>query len=146
MGNYTGQNTTLSSTKFDLSGLSWNEIRDLEVPELLDQNGETMTFGRTFEALRKSWRSFKLSRKNGSPAPELALRILKLQSGLGLPLSDFGSELEKYRGMQWALAELENEESSSSEEAILRREERQVDARRIRCRRIFGRIRAVRMG
>ena len=121
MGNYNGQNTTLVSSKFDLTGLSWAEIRDLEVPELLDQNGEPMTFGRTFEALRKSWRSFKLARKNGSPAPELALRILKLQNGLGLPLADFEQELERYGGMEMAIRELDNED----EEIILKREERQ---------------------
>lgn len=116
MGNYNGQNTSLAQ-----SSTSWAEIRDLEVPDLLDQNGEPMTFGRTFEALRKSWRSFKLARKNGSPAPELALKILRLQNGLGLPLADFEQELERYGGMEMAIRELDNED----EEIILKREERQ---------------------
>jgi hypothetical protein len=80
-----------------------------------------MNFGRSFEALRKTWRSFKLSRKNGSPASELALRILKLQNGLGLPLADFEQELERYGGMEMAIRELDNED----EEIILKREERQ---------------------
>src|SRR5215813_13489665 len=120
LGKYNGQNTTLISSKFDLNGLSWNEIRELET-DILDQNGEPMTFGRTFEALRKTWRSFKLARKNGSPAPELALRILKLQNGLGLPLADFEQELERYGGMEMAIRELDNED----EEIILKREERQ---------------------
>jgi hypothetical protein len=123
MRNYDGQNHTLVSSKFDLTGLSWSEIRDLET-DLVDQNDEPMTFGRALEALRKSWRSFKLNRKNGSPSPDLCLRILKLQNGLGLPLSQF-EELEKYGGSRWALQELENQESTSDEEeVILRREER----------------------
>ena len=120
MQNYDGQNGTLVSSKFDLTGISWDEIRDLET-DLLDQNGEPMNFGRSFEALRKTWRSFKLARKNGSPAPELALRILKLQNGLGLPLADFEQELERYGGMEMAIRELDNED----EEIILKREERQ---------------------
>jgi hypothetical protein len=37
LGNYNGQNTTLISSKFDLNGLSWNEIRELET-DILDQN------------------------------------------------------------------------------------------------------------
>jgi hypothetical protein len=50
---------------------------------------------------------------------------LKLQAGLGLPLSDFEQELEGYGGMAWALQELENQESAGDEEeVILRREER----------------------
>jgi hypothetical protein len=103
---------------------SFSSISNSSNPDLLDQNGEPMNFGRSFEALRKSWRSLKLNRKNGSPAPELALRILKLQNGLGLPLSQF-EELEKYGGSEWALQELENQESAGDEEeVILRREER----------------------
>jgi hypothetical protein len=52
---------------------------------------------------------------------------LKLQAGLGLPLSDFEQELEGYGGMAWALQELENESSSDEdEETILLREEKQA--------------------
>jgi hypothetical protein len=110
----------------DLRGLSWNEIRELET-DLVDQDGKVMNIGQSFQALKRSWHSFKLNRKYGSPAPELALRILKLQAGLGLPLSDFEQELEGYGGMAWALQELENESSSDEdEETILLREEKQA--------------------
>jgi hypothetical protein len=126
LGKYNGQNTTLISSKFDLNGLSWNEIRELET-DILDQNDQPMNFGQSFQALKRSWRSFKLNRLHGTPAPELALRILKLQAGLGLPLSDFEQELEGYGGMAWALQELENESSSDEdEETILLREEKQA--------------------
>jgi len=53
------------------------------------ETGESMTFGTSFEALRKSWFGYKRSRKDGFPAPDLALRILKVQKALGLPLSEF---------------------------------------------------------
>jgi hypothetical protein len=126
LGKYNGQNTTLISSKFDLEGLSWNEMRELET-DILDQNDQPMNFGQSFQALKRSWRSFKLNRLHGTPAPELALRILKLQAGLGLPLSDFEQELEGYGGMAWALQELENESSSDEdEEIILLREEKQA--------------------
>ena len=50
-----------------------------------------MKFGTSFEALRKSWYSYKRYKKDGFQAmcAELALRILKLQKILGLPLSSF---------------------------------------------------------
>jgi hypothetical protein len=50
---YTSRKELLSS-RFDLSGLSWDEIRAIPIPEL----GEDMTFGRSFEALRKTWYSY----------------------------------------------------------------------------------------
>jgi hypothetical protein len=126
LGNYNGQNTTLISSKFDLNGLSWNEIRELKT-DLVDQNGEVMNMGQSFQALKRSWRAFKLNRLHGTPAPELAIRILKLQAGIGLPLSDFTQELESYGGMAWAMKELEldRESSDEDEETILLREERE---------------------
>lgn len=69
----------------DLQGLSWDEIRSFPVPQL----GEGMTMGKSFSMLKKSWRSYKLYRKDGMPAPDLAMRILKIQYSLGLPLSEF---------------------------------------------------------
>ena len=53
------------------------------------ETGESMTFGTSFEALRKSWFGYKRSRKDGFPAPDLALRILKIQKALSLPLSEY---------------------------------------------------------
>jgi hypothetical protein len=35
------------SSKFQLEGLTWDEIREIPIPEL----GDDMTFGKTFEAL-----------------------------------------------------------------------------------------------
>jgi len=100
---YTTAKERLSS-RFDLSGLSWNEIREIPIPELVNpETGECltwgttfeslrkswMTFGTSFEALRKSWYSYKRYKKDDFSSPDLALRILKLQKILGLPLSSF---------------------------------------------------------
>lgn len=50
------------SSRFDLSGLSWNEIREIPIPELINpKTGEPMTFGTSFEALRKTWYALKRS-------------------------------------------------------------------------------------
>ena len=75
---YTSRKELLSS-RFDLSGLSWDEIRAIPIPEL----GEDMTFGRSFEALRKTWYSYKRNKKDGFQAPDLCYRILKIQRALG---------------------------------------------------------------
>ena len=88
------------SSRFQLDGLSWAEIREIPIPEL----GEGMTFGTSFEALRKTWYAYKRTKKDGLPAPDLAFRILKLQKYLGLPLSEF-NELDRY-GDEWVNEEL----------------------------------------
>src|ERR1700739_888534 len=73
---YTTAKERLSS-RFDLSGLSWDEIRDLPIPELINpKTGKPMTFGTSFEALRKTWYALKRSRADGFPAPDLCLRIV----------------------------------------------------------------------
>jgi hypothetical protein len=96
------------SSRFDLEGLTWDEIREIPIPEL----GEGMNFGKSFEALRKSWYAYKRSRKDGFPAPDIGFRILKIQKALGLPLSEF-PELDS----EWVNEEL------SSEDIQLRKEE-----------------------
>ena len=105
----------LLSSRFDLSGLSWDEIRAIPIPEL----GEDMTFGRSFEALRKTWYSYKRNKKDGFPAPDLCYRILKIQRALGLPLSQF-EELEQYgdSGNDWANKQLSAEEQELRQEEI----------------------------
>jgi len=67
----------LSSSRWDLESMSWDEIRDLPVEGYgLD---EGMTFGRTFESLRKSWHAYRLSRKQGFPAPDIALPCIQVK-------------------------------------------------------------------
>lgn len=93
----------LSNRKFpDLESMSWAEIRGLPVYGL----DEGLTYGRAFEALRKSWYSYKRSRKDGFPATDVAFRILKIEKALGLePLSEF-PELDS----DWVEAELKSVE------------------------------------
>jgi hypothetical protein len=88
------------SNRFDLDGLTWSEIREISIPEL----GEDMTFGKSFEALRKTWYAYKRNKKDGFEAPDLCLRILKIQKAIGLPLSEF-PELDRY-GSEWVSEEL----------------------------------------
>lgn len=100
------------SSRFELDGLTWAEIREIPIPEL----GEDMTFGKSFEALRKTWYAYKRTKKDGFPAPDLALRILKLQKLLGLPLSEF-HELDRYGG-EWVNEELSGEDIQLKEEEL----------------------------
>src|SRR5215469_13380742 len=105
----------LLQIRCDLQGLSWDEIREIEVPEL----GEGMNIGKSFSMLKKSWRSYKLYRKDAMPAPDLAMRILKIQYSLGLPLSEF-PELDQ----SWVEQEL-NRSSEDPLDLQLRKEEEQ---------------------
>ena len=103
----------------DLQGLSWDEIRSFPVPQL----GEGMTMGKSFSMLKKSWRSYKLYRKDGMPAPDLAMRILKIQYSLGLPLSEF-LELDQ-RWVEGELNRSSDDEQLSPLDLQLRKEEEQ---------------------
>jgi hypothetical protein len=70
----------LLSSRFDLSDLSWDEIRDIPIEEL----GPEMTFGKACEQLRKTWRHLKLNRVEGNYHNiDLELRINRLQHYLG---------------------------------------------------------------
>jgi hypothetical protein len=91
------------SSRFQLDGLSWAEIREIPIEGLW----EGATFGTCFEALRKTWYAYKRNKKDGLPAPDLALRIMKLQKALGLPMGQFG-ELEWY-GEDWVNEELNSQ-------------------------------------
>ena len=47
------------STKYPLEDLSWDEIRNLPVPEM------QCSFGEACEAMRKSWFHYKMLKKEG---------------------------------------------------------------------------------
>lgn len=111
----------LTSSRFDLEGLSWNEIREIPVPEM------GKNFGETFQTLKRSWRSYKEYKKeDGFADPALCLQILRLQKWLGLPLAEF-PELEVY-GEGWVDQELAMEEQNTTqvEDEGLSPQERQL--------------------
>ena len=87
------------SSKYDLEGLSWNEIREIYIPEL------GMCFGPSCEALRKSWYAYKRLGKDGGYRGDIAYRINKIQKALGFPKSEF-PELDP----QWIDEELSKED------------------------------------
>jgi len=64
-----------------------------------------MTIGKSFSMLKKSWRSYKLYRKDGYPTTDLAFRILKIQRSLSLPLSQF----DELGDPAWVEEQLNNE-------------------------------------
>lgn len=86
-----------------------------------------MTFGTTFESLRKSWFTYKRDKKQiGFVDTEVCLRILKFQKALGLPLADF-PELERYGGSEWVDNELSMMEQGGEDDEGLSPEERKLN-------------------
>ena len=73
----------MASSKYDLEGLSWDEIREIYIPEL------GMCFGPSCEALRKSWYAYKRLGRDGGYRSDIAYRINKIQNALGFPMSEF---------------------------------------------------------
>jgi hypothetical protein len=97
----------LLSSRFDLNGLSWDDIREIPIPEL----GENMTFGKACEQLRKTWRHLKLNRSEGNYHNiDLELRINRLQYFLGFESTVF-EDLDPY----WVDEELSREEERFNE-------------------------------
>ena len=103
------------STKFPLEAMSWNEIREIPIPSL----GPEMTFGKSCEALRKSWYHYKMLKRQGTYAGDIAFRINKIQRSMGIPLTEFDDV-----DPEWVAEELASEsEQLTPEEIELRREE-----------------------
>lgn len=97
----------LLSSRFDLEGLTWDEIRDIPIEEL----GPGMTFGKGCEQLRKTWLHLKLNRAEGNYHNiDLELRINRLQHFLGFERTQF-DDLDP----SWVDQELLMEEEQSNE-------------------------------
>ena len=106
-------NKTLLSNRFDLEGLSWKEISQIYVPELGCQ------FGPGCNGLRKSWYAYKMTKRNGEYAGDLALRINRVQSALGFSRTEF-EELDRYGGS--IDEEFSGQEESDLDEQLMREE------------------------
>jgi hypothetical protein len=74
-----------------------------------------MNYGRAVSALRKSWTAYRIAGRNGEPRADLALRIVRIQSALGIEKSVF----PELQGMEM------HDEELSEEEIELRKEEKQ---------------------
>ena len=97
----------LLSSRFDLEGLTWDDIRDIPIEEL----GPGMTFGKGCEQLRKTWLLLKLNRAEGNYHNiDLELRINRLQHFLGFERTQF-DDLDP----SWVDQELLMEEEQSNE-------------------------------
>ena len=98
----------LLSSRFDLEGLTWDEIRDIPMEEL----GPGMTFGKGCEQLRKTWWHLKQNRREGNyHNMDLELRINRLQHFLGFERTVF-DDLDE----SWVDQELSMEEAGFGEE------------------------------
>jgi hypothetical protein len=78
------------SSKYNFAGMSPDELRDLYIPEL------KMKFGPAVSALRKLWKSYRISHSTGEMCSDTCWKINNVQRALGLEVSVF-SELA---GMQ----------------------------------------------
>jgi hypothetical protein len=118
------QNEGWISSKYPIEGMHWSEIADIFLPEL------GIKWGAACSSLKKSWWSYKMSKKYGSGLDsrrDLAYRINKIQYSMGIPLTQF----EELEGLNLAESEFESEEQLSldgeewtREEIELRKEEK----------------------
>lgn len=99
--------------------MSWDEIRELAIPEL------NCRFGGACMALKKQWYHYKRLKKEGDRGWDIILRINKIQRALGIEMTEFrdGPPIE------WIAQQLDLEEGTgvepSSEDLELKFEEDQ---------------------
>jgi hypothetical protein len=109
------------STKFDLENMSWDERREIPIPEL------NCRFGGACNALKKQWYQFKRLRKEGDRGWDIILRINKIQRALGIEMTEFRDGPD----ISWVKQQLDLEEGTgvepSSEDLELRYEEDHED-------------------
>jgi len=82
-------NDSWHSSKYPIEGLHWRELQQIYVEDL------QMTWGSACSALKKAWRVFKLGKLRGEYVTDLAMRINRLQDGMGIPRTEFEG-LEHY--------------------------------------------------
>ncbi|MGC2572292.1 MAG: hypothetical protein WA364_12340 [Candidatus Nitrosopolaris sp.] len=93
------------STKYPLEDLSWDEIRNLPVPEM------QCSFGGACEAMRKSWFHYKMLKKEGDRGWDIILRINKIQRALGIEMTEFRDGPD----LSWVKQQLDLEEGTGVE-------------------------------
>jgi hypothetical protein len=116
------------STKYPIEGMHWSEIAEIPLPEL------GMKWGAACSSLKKSWWSYKMTKKYGSGLDskrDLAYRINKIQHSMGIPITrfeeleglnlelEFESEdgLNDQSGEQWTREELRLKAEEAEEES-----------------------------
>lgn len=80
-------NESWVSSKYDIQNMSWKEISEIYLPEI------DMRFGSACSALKKLWKSYKIAGRNGEPRGDIAWKIHRIQSAMGIERSQF-TELE----------------------------------------------------
>ena len=108
-----GTNESWVSDKYDIVGLHWTEIQQIYVEDL------GMTWGQACSALKKSWNSYKRARSRGEGTyntRDIALRILRIQHGLGIPQSEFPDLDKEWVDHELSLEEMEAKREEQQEE------------------------------
>ena len=73
------------STRFDTEGLDWKDKAQIFIPEL------QMNWGEASDALKKSWKSYKIARASNDQMEMnvLAVRINNIQEWMGIEVTEF---------------------------------------------------------
>lgn len=109
-----GINERWTSSKYDIQGLNWRELSEIEILDYPDQDGNPLNWGQVCSALKKTWKSFNSQQRlEGRYRGDLAYRIIKIQRALGIEESVF-PELNQ----EWVDYELTLEEKQLKKEEI----------------------------
>jgi hypothetical protein len=119
-----GPNKALLSSKFDLESMSWDEIREIPIPEI----SENATFGTCSESLRKSWYALKRNRAEGNyHNKDLELRINRIQNALGFERTIFDDLDQNWVDNELSMEQHKQGEQDEDEDEVLSPEERQLN-------------------
>ncbi len=110
-------NESWISSKYDIQGLPWQELQQIYLPEL------GMCWGPACYLLKKLWKCYKIAGRNGEPRGDIAWKINRIQSSMGIEMSQFPeleglNDFEEYQDRDQDLGK-----RMTDEEIQLKREE-----------------------
>lgn len=76
------------SSKYPIESMHWKEAQQIYLPEV------RMNFGQAISAVKRSFQAYRIAGARGEPRGDIAYRINRLQSAMGLEKSQFPASLE----------------------------------------------------
>jgi hypothetical protein len=101
------------SSKYPIESMHWKEAQQIYLPEV------RMNFGQAISAVKRSFQAYRIAGSRGEPRGDIAYRINRLQSAMGLEKSQF-PELD---GMDDSEEESERDQELTYEEIQAKKEE-----------------------
>jgi hypothetical protein len=97
------------SSKYPIESMDWRELQKTQLPEI------GLNWGQACSSLKRLWKSYSIAGRNNEPRSDIAWKINRLESAMGLEKAQF-PELEGMGYDEESGEELTDEELSAQRE------------------------------